>query len=285
MRKKDDLMDMRWALFGAALGFLVAGCLLSSTPEPRHKQEVSQYTPNKEDENNFPRESFWQRTTNDPTALFTFWLALFTAGLTISTVGLWAVTYLTLRHARQDAARQARDTEKSLDASVKAANAADLSARAAVGLQAAIIRMEPDDIGYLTTGDGCSVHIDTLKFFNIGGSKAFPIDIRYGFFFGDELPGDPEYTGVHVLKPNSVLEPHGPTSAMTEHTRQVSAQVPDDAYNQIRHDKKKLWFFCVLAYLDFINERREIGFCWHRIETIGGGKWIADPTQAYNRKT
>jgi hypothetical protein len=44
-------------------------------------------------------ESFWQRTTSDPAALFT---ALFTGVLAVSTIGLWMVTRRSLDHTEKE---------------------------------------------------------------------------------------------------------------------------------------------------------------------------------------
>jgi hypothetical protein len=93
---------MRWALFGIALGFLLAGTILSDLPPTAHQDKASHATAGKEEKKDKPTESFWKRATDDPTAFFTLWLALFTAGLTASTVGLWYVTNRTLRHNREE---------------------------------------------------------------------------------------------------------------------------------------------------------------------------------------
>ena len=58
-----------------------------------------------------PWKSFgqvWRETRNEPTALFTFWVAFFTFVLAGSTIGLWIVAICTLRHSRETAERQLR---------------------------------------------------------------------------------------------------------------------------------------------------------------------------------
>jgi hypothetical protein len=47
------------------------------------------------------RKSFWERTTDDPNAFFALWVAVFTAVLAISTIGLWIATGLSVRVARR----------------------------------------------------------------------------------------------------------------------------------------------------------------------------------------
>jgi len=66
---------------------------------------------------------FWRWTTHDAVAFYTSLLAAFTFVLAISTIGLWLVTYFTLRHARNEAARQAEDMRNSIAAAVHSADA------------------------------------------------------------------------------------------------------------------------------------------------------------------
>ncbi|MGB9113906.1 hypothetical protein [Bradyrhizobium sp.] len=60
-------------------------------------------------------KSFWERTTSDPVAFFTFWLAISTVGLGISTVLLWAAGEKQFRHARRTSIIQSRDMKASID--------------------------------------------------------------------------------------------------------------------------------------------------------------------------
>jgi hypothetical protein len=53
-------------------------------------------------------KSIWERTWEDPTAFFTFWIAIFTLVLAASTIGLWIATILTLSHSRKTAQMQLR---------------------------------------------------------------------------------------------------------------------------------------------------------------------------------
>jgi hypothetical protein len=53
-------------------------------------------------------KTFWERTTSDPVAFFTFWLVVSTVGLSISTVLLWLAGEKQLRLSSQTAMRQLR---------------------------------------------------------------------------------------------------------------------------------------------------------------------------------
>jgi hypothetical protein len=58
-----------------------------------------------------------------------------------------------------------------------------------------------------------------------------------------------------------------------------------DFYERVRSGYDKLWFFCSIVFLDFMQNRHEIGFCWQRHEGFGGGQFRMDATPAYNSKT
>lgn len=92
--------------------------------------------------------SLWERTTSDPVAFFTLWLVIFTAGLTISTVMLWRAGEKQSLHTRRSAAIQTRDMQDSIAVAAKAADAAMLSARAAIALQLPVFRITPDNLGW-----------------------------------------------------------------------------------------------------------------------------------------
>jgi hypothetical protein len=72
-------------------------------------------------------KTLWERTTSDPVAFFTFWLVVSTIGLGVSTVMLWRAGEKQLKHGRRSAAIQSRDMRASIEASHRAAKAAENS--------------------------------------------------------------------------------------------------------------------------------------------------------------
>jgi hypothetical protein len=104
------LKTIEWAaIVGSAL--VLAFCLLVFVPATTHKPPAQDdYASANYDSPapNLPKETFWERTLNDPVALYTFILAVFTVVLALSTIGLWYVTWRTFSHAEKSAERQLR---------------------------------------------------------------------------------------------------------------------------------------------------------------------------------
>lgn len=219
--------------------------------------------------NKQPAESFWDRTWSDPLDLYTLLLAVFTGALVI--VSAVQIRFLI----------RADKTAKI------SADAAYLSARAAIALQLPIIRIEPETIGHGDSIEGevhtefCWVHF--LTFFNLGPTKAFPIEIRCGWTVGGELPGEPSYLAAETFLPNLIFEPDPKLSSQ----KRLEFDIPlkPGEWSLICGDKLNFWFYCIFTYEDFMQTRHGARFCW-RWRNIGMGMgWRIDDTPAYNQKT
>jgi hypothetical protein len=211
-----------------------------------------------------------ERTAEKQIAYYTKWLAWFTGALVAVSL---MQGYFLLR-----ADKTARI----------AANAADLSARAAVALELPIIRVEPVGFGWGSSqvNDESTVEYFGLQSFdllNLGRTDAFPLEIRWGWFVGDKLPDVPIY--VH-RKPFVIA-----AIIRTEKRSQIYVTgfemliEPEDTARIVRNNTK-LWLYCSLAYDDFMQTRHDLGVCWLRYETFGAGGFRLDATATtYNRKT
>jgi len=109
----------KWALVGFyALAFLIwiafAGYWASSERPTFQKTGNGDYSAADKTSNAEEQKSLWQATTDDPVALFTFWIAVLTGVLAFSTIGLWVTAILAGR-------KQSRD----MVASIAAAEAAN----------------------------------------------------------------------------------------------------------------------------------------------------------------
>jgi hypothetical protein len=216
-------------------------------------------------------------------ALFTIVLAVKTSGLFKETAGL-----------RAAADQQAIDMRESIAASRKAADAAMLSARAAIGIELPVFRIKPDKLGsgsVLDANDNliASYEVGSVVIANNGRTQAFPIEMQYGMTYGGALPEKPIYTGADTFLPNYVIEPPPPKPAIPTtprmHLTDCSVVVPDDAGDKIKSGEICLWFYCNLVYDDFMDTRRSKAVCW-RWRYVGAGMaWRPDDTPAYNTKT
>jgi hypothetical protein len=196
------------------------------------------------------------------TAVSTFAVAIFTYTLSKSTKDLYAVTKT-------------------------AADAADLSARAAIAIQLPVIRIRPDELSW---GDSnvtgiymAHIGVGQLTFSNLGASKAFPIDLKYGFTIGKPLEETPAYLFAASFVPNLIFEPDPNTTPFK--SLGATMVIEPEQWPLICEGRLDVWFYCVFAYYDFMQSRHEAAFCWHWEKVGFGMAWRADPTPAYSKKT
>jgi hypothetical protein len=257
------------AIFSLGMLFSPSGLLpINSSPQ---KQSGDQQPSTKITEDSNKSESLWVPT--DSVGLYTLVLAVFT-GLLVGVSGFQG--YFLLR-----ADKTARI----------AANAADLSARAAIALEMPVIRAAPHKFSYGSSldGEGDNPRIEWctiahLNFSNVGRTQAFPIELRCGWTAGDKLPDVPVYTLAISFPLNLILEPKSEEPSQL-HIHNFDLTFGPGLYDRVRDNTVGLWFYCSVVYLDFMQTRHEAGFCWKRYEIFGGGGFLPDPTPTYNQKT
>jgi hypothetical protein len=91
-----------------------------------------------------PEKTFWERTTDDPIAVFNLLLVLFTGVLAVSTIGLGIATYKLWRTSETHAGHM----ERSVKAAEDAAKAADASAKALPAMERAYLFLMPENIKF-----------------------------------------------------------------------------------------------------------------------------------------
>jgi|SRR4029077_3641355 len=230
------------------------------------------------------------------TALATVVLAFFTFTLWRSTNRLWSagekqresnerLADRQLRQARLQSLTEASQTRSSLVIARRSAEAAMLGARAAIGIQLPIIKITPDDLSHGDSVVGgepyeeCTVHSVVIS--NLGATKAFPMEILYGWTVGETLPEKPSYRASDKFLPNFILEPDPKVTPR----KTLTLGMPLEAGEWTRICAGNyLWFYCTLLYDDFMETRREAAFCWRWAYIGGGVAWRPDNTPAYNRK-
>lgn len=217
-------------------------------------------------------EPLWHWMTRDAAGFFTLWLVI-VGGCQL------VLFYVQLRLIRESLI----DTKNAADAAKRSADATMRSTRAAIALRLPIIRVDPDKVYHGEMYDGerlienCGV--DTIDITNLGDTKAFPKEVLYGFFVGENLPAEVSYQ----------FAEKSPLNCMIEHTKithnlGLPKVLKPGQWSEICSGNR-LWFYCGVHYDDFMGEPHIDGFCWRWAHTGIGMGWRADDTPAYNRKT
>lgn len=144
-------------------------------------------------------------------AAYTLWLAIFTGVLAASTIGLWLVTWQTLRHAKRDAERQSSQMKASIDAANASASWAEQSVAEVRRVGEAQVRAYPAFIPLeLNTGtDG-----------HVGPSGAPAFGSRIGFDVKGVIRNSGQSPARNVAIEFVVFEvpvagPHAPVASLT----------------------------------------------------------------------
>ena len=120
-----------------------------------------------------------------------------------------------------------------------------------------------------------------MIFTNLGLTRAFLVELVYGWTIGDRLPKEPNYTFLEKFDPIYILEPVPKTIPMRRLTMGLALKPGE--WSEISKGNC-LWFYCSLRYEDFMGEMRSFGSCW-RWSYVGMGlDWRPDSTASYNRK-
>ncbi len=157
--------------------FLVTSAYLGNVvpPEPQHRAQHQAEESNKHNNPNVT-ETFWQKTTSDPVAFFTFCLMAFTAVLAASTIGLWLVT-------KAASVKQSSDMSASI---AVARTSADVAKQALEVVERAYLTVDPRGINPWRTGPAIVGHV-TIR--NAGRSEWFIYVwgiVRYTDGFGED---------------------------------------------------------------------------------------------------
>jgi hypothetical protein len=256
-----------WIVYAGIMGFAVGGSFVAAYQIPFSQHETSTYP-----EQGTPDQNTKEKS-DEALARYTWWLTVFTGVMAFATVGLGIATiglYAT--------------GEKQIEVALKAANAADLSARAAIALQLPIIGVQANSLGHGESTSGkeniedCYVHSVIVA--NLGDTKAFPKEVLFGWTAGETLPDQPRYQFVAKFPQNCILQPNqlGLVQSLSG-----SLILKEGQWTKICGGNY-LWFYCAILYEDFMGETRSHGFCWLWGHTGTGMGWRVEKAAAYNKK-
>jgi hypothetical protein len=206
-------------------------------------------------------------------AFFTLWLVIFTGGLTVSTVLLWRAGERQFRHGRRTAVAQNRDMRASIAVADRAAKAAELSAKAAIGSKLPSIRVgkirlfKPgapyggfDDYFKNEIFEGRPpIHSQVLiPVSNLGDTNAEITGISVNWLVTGHLNGLPADKNVlsfteTVIKAGAEFE-FAPTNFFLNFTKDE-----DRALDLVL--ATHLWVYGHISYVDFMDTRHKRRFC------------------------
>lgn len=153
-----------------------------------------------------------------------------------------------------------------------AAKAAELSARAAVGIELPILRFIPDDLVDLAVrlepnapyggrgNDGAPGRfsaVGDIKIMNYGRTPAFPEMLAVGWLVAERLPDMPAYIQHDKMNHASVVRPGEEFGTGTHYGIELT-----NADLSALESGAWLWFYGSMTYTDFLDESREARFCW-----------------------
>ena len=168
-----------------------------------------------------------------------------------------------------------QSTEKMWIETKKAADAADLSAKAVTIVEFPIIRtawIGPELLAVDSLpGDGAAYGgalndglptqfsvVSTIEYRNYGRSPAFPIGMLLGHSVIDRLPTVPNYRKKAETSPSSILKEKD-TSEIEIH---YGVELTEEERSKIANKTARLWFFVRMTYLDIMDRPYFISSCW-----------------------
>jgi hypothetical protein len=279
----------RWVNPEIALGFLVAtvfwvavlGWETADSLTEKQKQEcyeAAKASGHKAEE----CKTLWERTTSDPVAFFTFVLS-------VSTIGLWIVTW-------RAGTRQARDMESSIAVAKESADTARLAADAAIAAERARIQIAityetfediykcamqwPNSPDMALNRPGMAVKYEIV---NLGRTPAIIHSIKHGLAAAP-APVDPEYVD-WLGNEGDVITPNEKIKDVLCFGKIEVATVADALV--YLYGEKHFWFFVDILYEDIFDvPHHKRAYSRFVIGRGGnGGEWLPTDYKDYNKST
>lgn len=247
---------LAWAfVIGAPFAIMMAAKYPVAAFELPHQQQPHYENNGKQNESN-SRETFWQRTTNDPIALFTFWLVIFTGVLAFSTVGLY------------------RSTKDAALGALKAANVAEM---ALIGLERPYLYVQiTRESGLMEWAGEACIECFEYSVSNCGRTPAILKSIAKEF--ADVPCGSwPDA----ITRDNVRHFPEGIVIASAGNTIYVGTPPKRTGVgNDVRDGIKDMLFYGLIHYADFIGGEYVNGFCFRF--TGKSGHFLRSGGEKYN---
>lgn len=155
-----------------------------------------------------------------------------------------------------------------------AAKAAELNAKAAIGIELPFLRAIPSDLlatsepvpevgpygGYVNDGPPAPYNaLGPIEIGNLGRTPAYSLVISIGWIVARVLPEQPpSYQRTIPMNHNMVLA----AGAETNFHPHFSIALSEEEVKETARDEKWLWIFGEVAYRDFMDQLQTARFCW-----------------------
>ncbi|WP_267386167.1 hypothetical protein [Sphingomonas sp. GC_Shp_3] len=196
--------------------------------------------------------------------------AIGTTVAALVTIPLWVVSWRAANAAR------------------RSADAADLSARAAMWIELPLITGELGNM--LHVGEAVPENgsyggqviddipdrfgaITELALRNHGRSVARLELVRVGHFLGATLPGEPNFSRSYQCDQNMVITPGEVEGIDLSYTVEVS---PDQRIALVANEIA-IWMYAEITYRDFLDTIRRCGMAWSYTQMYGEGMYFFQP--------
>jgi hypothetical protein len=251
---------------------------ISAVVSPTINAEHAQDSHRDERDNKSSNTNYVEIIGSVITVISTIVIAIFTWRLSNSTKNLWEETKASGQTARDAAdaasalAAAARDQaalmeaqrgvmQLTLEATQKAANAAELSARAAIGVELPkliLVSLDFPTNGTRTLAEKIQSPYINIVMKNYGRTPAFITSHCIAIHRGESLPAEPRYPQIANEGADAVAE--GGKEFKTVDVR-ILDPIPSEMIDAIRKGDLSFWVYGFVRYRDFLGDSHESKFC------------------------
>jgi hypothetical protein len=192
----------------------------------------------------------------------------------------------TVQAMREIDVRQADDFKVALAATQKAANAADLSAKAAIGVELPFLWVEScTDAGILSREPPQIARISAeLLIKNYGRTPAFIREIIVNVTVGDSLDPIPSYLPINKY-PSFIVIDGGGSMTFKEYPFRLATMLTAEDIDNFDVTQTSVYIYGVIKFQDFLRENHSVGFVFVLVKVNGKFIPIGDIYPEYHYQT
>ena len=209
-------------------------------------------------------------------ANWAFWMFVATAATVFLTFVGVLLIWRTLVHTRDAAKSSAEMADQAIvasNAAVDAAKAADLTARAMIGMETPIIRPINAHDFFRETAGVVELKVKDVYFRNYGRTPAFPMTLFMGIHASSERPPKLPLDAVRNFPGNSVIQPEPMERAFCVTVNRRTSFNADE----FRSGKIKVWLDGRMHYVDFMNNLHDVEFLWKlHVNSVGEHRFVLE---------